>query len=120
MRISIADLPPWAQKQIARKYMDQYGEEMRGKKESKMHNRACEYNGHKFPSHRERDRYIELLAMQRAGEIDNLRMQVPYMLHAPSETTVNGKKIKRRGMKYIADFVYVDRRSGREVIEDAK
>lgn len=61
-----------------------------------------------FDSQREANRYMQLRAMLDAGEISNLRMQVPY----PCE--VNGQLVCR----YIADFVY--ERDGQTVVEDVK
>lgn len=54
-------------------------------------------------------RYGVLKTCQRNGIISNLRLQVPYELHA-----ANGKTI----CKYIADFVYTEH--GKEVVEDVK
>lgn len=77
-----------------------------------------EYNGIKFDSKRERDRYEELCHLYKAGEIYDLRLQVPINLTgqlAPilTETGLN--------MRYIADFVYKDNKlGGAVVVEDAK
>jgi len=78
---------------------------------SKYHNQKCTYNGITFDSKRERDRYCELLLMQRAGKISDLRLQVPFILilSQPGE----------RSVKYVADFVYLNQ-DGKQVVEDAK
>ena len=62
-----------------------------------------------FASKLEMTRYLELMALERAGLISNLRRQVSYPLH------VNGKQVCR----YVADAVYRDS-DGREVVEDCK
>ena len=51
----------------------------------------------------------------KAGEISDLRLQVPYELTPTIK--LNGETF--RGIKYVADFVYKDKQ-GNEVVEDAK
>jgi hypothetical protein len=73
-----------------------------------------------YDSKKEAKRAEVLKMLERAGEITNLREQVPYVL-CPAQYLkgFNGKEIcARREMKYIADFVYV--RYGQEVVEDSK
>ncbi len=65
-------------------------------------------DGIKFHSGKEANRYLELKLLQRAGEISDLRLQIPF------EFEVNGMKI----CKYIADFAYQEK--GKRVIEDSK
>jgi hypothetical protein len=67
-------------------------------------------NGITFDSKREASRYQELLLLQRAGQIQDLQLQVPFPV------VVNGKKI----CKYLADFQYVDISTGKTVVEDSK
>ena len=76
------------------------------------------YRNHRtsgWDSDLERERYAELLLRQRAGQISNLRRQVPIEL-LPSQY-VDGKCVER-GVKYVADFVYY--RDGKMVVEDVK
>ena len=47
---------------------------------SKYHSQKATYNGITFDSKRERDRYIDLLLLERAGEISELRLQVSFEL----------------------------------------
>ena len=54
---------------------------------------------------------------EKAGEISNLRIQVPYVLF-PSTKAPSGKTY--RPCRYIADFVYVDNATGETVVADAK
>lgn len=81
----------------------------------KYHNKKTVVDGIMFDSKHEAERYKELKMLQFAGEIFELRLQVPFelipMMKLEGETF--------RATKYIADFVYKDK-SGNEVIEDAK
>jgi len=83
----------------------------------KYHNRKTRYNGEKFDSKKEANRYAELLLLERAGKIEDLRRQVKFEL-IPVQR-VNGK-IAERAAAYIADFVYVDNETGKTVVEDTK
>ena len=77
---------------------------------SKYHSQKATYNGITFDSKRERDRYIDLLLLERAGEISELRLQVSFELIP--------KQAGERSCKYIADFAYA--RNGEMIVEDAK
>lgn len=76
---------------------------------NKYNNKKTTLDGITFDSKKEAKRYSELLLLQRAREIELLRLQPEY------ELIVNGTKVG----KYIADFAYVDT-DGREVVEDVK
>lgn len=80
------------------------------KKKPKYGNKKAEHNGITFHSIKERDRYKDLLLMEQAGEIAHLQRQVMFPLH------VAGRLV----CSYIADFVYVDLKLGRQVVEDSK
>ena len=67
-----------------------------------------------FDSKKERDRYYELLLLQRAGRICALSRQVPFEL-TPKRRV--GKKLIRESV-YIADFTYWE--DGHFVVEDCK
>ena len=69
----------------------------------------------KFDSMKEANRYAELLLLQKAGRVTDLRRQVKFVL-IPSQTLKNGKHVPP--VSYVADFVYV--RDGHEVVEDCK
>ena len=86
-------------------------------KPHKYHAKPIEVDGIKFASRREAKRWGELQLLQRAGEITDLRRQVKIELTGRDGPilTPTGRKAK-----YVADFVYVDRRNGLEIIEDAK
>lgn len=83
-------------------------------KKSKYGANKCEYEGIKFDSKKEKDRYIELLTLEKEKVISNLQRQVPFVLQDKFE--FGGKKI--REIKYIADFTYIE--NGKTVIEDVK
>jgi transcriptional antiterminator len=95
---------------------------------SKYGNKKAKHDGMIFDSRRERNRYIILSALQRAGEISDLRMQVTYEL-LPAIYEMEEKQLKtkvkmvqrcaQRAVHYIADFVYKDK-EGNEVVEDTK
>lgn len=78
---------------------------------SKYGNKKVVYDGKKFDSRKEMNRYVELKLLQRAGKIYNLQCQVPFVLLEAG----NGE----RGVKYIADFCYVDE-DGNKIVEDVK
>lgn len=81
---------------------------------NKYHAQKTVVNGQTFDSKHEAQRYADLLILQRAGVISNLRRQVPFEL---SQTRrINGVTI--RGCSYVADFVYDQ--NGHTVVEDAK
>lgn len=67
-------------------------------------------NGFNFDSKKEAKRYLELLMLEKAGEIFDLELQPKFDL------MVNGVKV---GF-YKADFQYVDKKSGKRVVEDVK
>ena len=79
------------------------------KRRAKYNNQKVEYEGHVFDSKREYLRYRELLLLLKAGQIGQLRLQVPYELN-PGGT---------HSYKYIADFVYIDKDAGL-IVEDCK
>lgn len=76
----------------------------------KYHAEKTEVDGIKFDSKKEAQRYKELKLLERAGEIHDLQLQVPYTLIPKSE--------HGRAVKYIADFVYFE--NGKRVVEDTK
>lgn len=69
-------------------------------------------------SMKEAYRWEELLLLQRAGKISDLKRQVKYVL-VPAQKDERGKLIERE-VSYKADFVYTDTSTGKEVVEDAK
>ena len=69
-------------------------------------------------SKKERARHEELLLMEAAGLISDLRRQVRFEL-IPAQYGESGKLLENKA-GYTADFVYTDRSSGKLVVEDVK
>jgi len=85
-------------------------------KQNKYHNKKVEYDGIKFDSIKEKNRYIGLKQLERLGVIQNLQRQVPYLLI----DTIKYKGKTYPKTKYYADFQYTDVKSGRTIVEDVK
>lgn len=86
---------------------------------SKFGNKKYSIDGIKFDSKKEADRYCELRMLERAGQISDLKLQVPFILIPAQYREVNGKnKCVERACTYIADFVYTE--NGERVVEDVK
>lgn len=66
------------------------------------------FEGIKFPSKGEAEKWAELRILEKGRAIKNLKRQVPY------EIKVNGVLI----CKYVADFVYEE--AGKKIVEDKK
>jgi hypothetical protein len=67
-------------------------------------------DGIRFDSGKEADRYVQLLLMQRGGDIIGLKLKPRF------ELTINHVKI----CDYEADFSYFDKTKMKEIVEDAK
>ncbi len=80
-------------------------------KKSKYGAVKTEVDGIMFDSKREASRYQELRLLEQAGEIANLRLQVPFELIPKSKYGMP--------IRYIADFTYNDL-NGQLIVEDAK
>lgn len=74
-----------------------------------------EIDGIEFDSQAEGKRYVQLKALEKAGEIVDLRIQVEFQL-LPAQNKAGQKE---RPVKYVADFCYRDR-NGVPVVEDVK
>lgn len=118
MGIDVKDLPPAYQAQALRKWAD--AERKKGKRPfpclaendrqmtSKYHNKPTERvtaagNVLRFASQKEARRYDELAALERAGKIRDLRMQVDFTLQE-AYTDTEGRRV--RAIRYKADFTY--------------
>lgn len=120
--INLSDLPPKYQQQA----MKQLAERMQKKQaaaeqpaRSKYGNVKTGRDALRFDSKKEARRFDELVTMQQAGEIKDLRLQVEFTLQA-AYTTPSGERV--RAIRYLADFTYY-RRSGsvwEYVVEDVK
>ena len=100
---------------------------------NKYGNKKVIIDGEVFDSKREAYRWRDLKFLESCGAISNLRRQVVYELipvQREKSTKVYKKgrkkgqpregKIIEKAVTYIADFVYTDSATGREVVEDAK
>ena len=95
---------------------------------SKYRNNKITLGGETYDSMKEYYRYLDLVLMQQAGEIKELRRQVKYVLiPAQREPDTIGSrggrkkgKLLEREVAYIADFVYIDTKTGETVVEDTK
>ena len=97
-------------------------------KNSKYGAKKVYYNGERFDSKKELNRYKELLMIQKAGRIFGLDRQVKFEL----TPTVRGpERISPRGGRkpgkvildaasYVADFTYYRSDTGEFVVEDCK
>lgn len=74
----------------------------------KYRNQPTRVNGIRFDSKREAKRWSELLLLEMAGRIANLRRQIRFRLN------VLGVEV----CQYVADFVYIE--AGQMIVEDVK
>ena len=94
---------------------------------SKYLNKKVEVDGHIFDSKKESRRYGQLKALEKAGLITDLQLQVPYeLIPAQKEPDTIGSrggkkpgKTIERAVIYRADFQYRDK-DGKLVVEDVK
>lgn len=93
----------------------------------KYGNKKTYANGQIFDSSHEARRYRDLCILQRAGQISDLKTQVPFeLIPTQREPDIIGKrggvkqgKCIEKSCTYYADFVYKDA-NGNVVVEDAK
>ncbi len=91
--------------------------------ESKYHSEKVTLDGETFDSRREARRWMDLRLLEQAGEIRDLRRQVKYILIPTQREEGDGKKpgkLIEREVAYLADFVYIDARTGETIVEDVK
>lgn len=98
---------------------------------NKYHAKKKTVDGITFDSTSEANYYEKYRDMEKAGEIQNLRLQVPYELipaiweeydevvHLKTkDKVVHRRKLKQRAVTYIADFVFT--KDGIEYVVDVK
>lgn len=83
---------------------------------AKYRNQPTVVEGHRFDSKKEARRYQELRYLEQKGVIENLALQVAFVL-APSVRFEDEPRAKP-ALKYVADFVYSE--GGRRIVEDVK
>lgn len=89
--------------------------------------KKVKYKDTTFDSKKEFERYLELKQLEKENKIHDLERQVKFELipaqYEPPTYTKTGKekkgKIIERGVKYIADFAYIDE-NGEIIAEDVK
>jgi len=81
---------------------------------NKFGNRHVRLDGIRFDSAKEARRYQELKLLERAGEIQNLKLQPRFILQESFKR--DGKT--HRKIEYVADFRYIE--NGEEIVEDVK
>lgn len=84
----------------------------------KYKNTKVSYDGLTFDSKKECERYKELKALEQQGKISGLTAQETFIL--AEGVKIKGESKKRPNIKYVADFVYLDKRTGEQVVEDVK
>lgn len=84
---------------------------------NKYHNTKVIYNGIKFDSKKEAERYKELKLLEKVGVISDLELQSKFLLQ-PGYVNAKGEKI--RPIYYVADFYYYDNELKKYVVEDTK
>lgn len=119
MGVDVKDLPPAYQAQALRKLMERERRKQSAPFPSpadvptgggrKYHNKPTERvtaSGAvlRFDSQKEARRYDELAALEQAGKIRDLRMQVDFTLQ---EAYNDGKGQRVRAIRYRADFTYM-------------
>jgi len=80
-------------------------------------------DGHRFDSKYESERYLELKLLEKAGEIEQLKVQPSFPIiigGVPIRITSKRYWTLGRQMVYIADFQYRDVKRKKTIIEDAK
>ena len=88
----------------------------RAPRTAKYKNQKIEYDGLKFDSKKESERYETLRDMQKKGEISELKCQVKFIL-ADGVKFVHERK-RKTALRYSADFTYTQ--NGALVVEDVK
>ena len=93
---------------------------------NKYGNHKITRDGITYDSLKEYNRFCELSLLERAGQITNLRRQVPFELiptqREPDTVGPRGGirkgKVIEQSVVYVADFVYEE--NGKTVVEDTK
>lgn len=87
-------------------------------KKPKYRNKKVTYDGIKFDSQRECERYKQLILMRKQDLIRNLVVQPRFDLIESVKFAKDNRA--KPAIQYIADFSYYDVKAGRNVVEDVK
>jgi len=95
----------------------------KGRIMAKYKNKKIEIDGIVFDSKKEARRYQELKLLEKAGRIQNLQLQVKFVLipkqYSKTDFTKAGKpRLIEHECSYLADFVYSE--DGQTIVEDVK
>lgn len=104
--MQLKDLPPKLQEQVKAK--------LQGQTKNKYSAKRTECDGIKFDSKFESEHYAELKLMERAGVIQNLKLQPRFLLQ--DSFIYQGHKEQK--IEYVADFQYTQ--NGQTIVEDTK
>ncbi|MDR1926871.1 MAG: DUF1064 domain-containing protein [Endomicrobium sp.] len=85
-------------------------------KKSKFSSQKTVVGNIKFASKKEAERYKELKLMEKAGVIEDLKLQPNFLIQ---EKFIHEKRVQRE-VRYIADFMYYDTHTEKTVVEDVK
>ncbi|WP_079864822.1 DUF1064 domain-containing protein [Acinetobacter baumannii] len=108
------------ERMTSKEYLKQYGKPSPSKKKSsKYKNIKTKRHGIIFDSEKEANRYDELLLLERCKLITNIRRQVRFNLYK-NPVTIYADGSSKKSTVYVADFVYTDLKTGKDVIEDVK
>lgn len=80
--------------------------------------RQTRIGNYQFDSIAEAERYLQLLAMEQAGDIQQLRVHPQFVLQQSCKRVSHGKRVTIRAITYTADFMYIE--NGVTVVEDVK
>lgn len=83
---------------------------------NKYHNKKIIFDGFKFDSIKERNYYIKLKALEKAGLIKDLELQKAFILQPSFK--LNNKTLRQ--ITYIADFTYISVSDNRQHVVDVK
>lgn len=84
---------------------------------NKYRNKPKVINGERYDSIKEANRHGELKMLEKAGKIERIERQVPFLL-LPQKKRSDGRT--EREVFYYADFVYYDNERQCLVVEDVK
>jgi hypothetical protein len=94
-----------------------FSESGQGKK-NKYGNKKIVHGGVEFDSQKEAERWSELWLLKKGKVITELERQVRFEL-IPAQYDKHGKLLER-SISYVADFVYIDMKTGERIVEDTK
>lgn len=104
----LEDLPPHVQEQVKKKFA------LEDAKKNKYNAIKTEVDGITFASKWESEHYASLKLLEKAGVIQDLKLQPRFLL----QDGFVYNKHKERKIEYVADFQYV--KDGETIVEDTK